>query len=107
MRGFAGWRDEISAGTEQRLPFVDGNLAPRRRYTQVLLDSAVERGEIEPGADPDWVTDVLTGPLLMCALLPGMPTIDEVLIAHTVPAVLDSVGFTDERSSQLVLRTSS
>ncbi len=97
VRGFAAWISEISMDPEQGSPFLTGYLRPRRAYTQVILDRAAERGEIGQNPDPAWVADVLTGPLLMRALLPGMPAIDDALIAQTIHAVLDSVDYAGAR----------
>ena len=50
---------------------------------------AVERGETRPGVDTDWIGDLLTGPLLMRALLPTGP-IDANLARLTVETALEA-----------------
>jgi AcrR family transcriptional regulator len=92
-RGFAGWLNDISGSPERAQSFVDGYLAPRRSFTQVLLDRAVGRGEIGAGADPGWLADLLTGPLLMRVVMPGLPPVDEELVARTVETALASLGY--------------
>ncbi|MFT3796917.1 TetR/AcrR family transcriptional regulator C-terminal ligand-binding domain-containing protein [Microbacterium sp.] len=96
-RGFAGWIGELSVHSERMRPFVEGYLAPRRAYTCVILGRAVMRGEIAPGADPAWIADLLTGPLLMRVVMPGLPPIDGALIAQTVDAALDVLGYVGMR----------
>ena len=78
--------------------FLAGYLGPRRAYTSVILGRAEARGEIRPGADPAWIADLLTGPLLMRAVMPGLPPADDLLVARTVHAVLDVLGFRGERT---------
>ncbi|MFV0375251.1 TetR/AcrR family transcriptional regulator [Microbacterium sp.] len=93
-RGFAGWLADLDADPAQDTPFLTGYLGPRRAYTRTILDRAAARGEIAPGADPEVVADLLTGPLLMRALLPGMPPIDDALVTQSVSAALGAVGIT-------------
>ena len=50
---------------------------------------AVERGETRPGVDTDWICDLLTGPLLMRALVPTGP-IDANLARLTVETALEA-----------------
>ncbi|MDN5573012.1 MAG: TetR/AcrR family transcriptional regulator [Micrococcales bacterium] len=105
-RGLAGWASEADADPSLGTPFVDGYLAPRRAYTSVILGRAVARGEISAGADPDWIADLLTGPLLMRAVLPGMPCIDRRLVLRTVHAALDALAFEGGRGSIVIDDTS-
>ena len=98
-RGFAGWLANVDADPEMGLPFFQGYLAPRRAYTQTILDRAVSRGEIAVEADPAWVADLLTGPLIMRAVVPGMPPIDDRLIAQTIHATLDVLDYAGSRDA--------
>ncbi|GAA1643460.1 MULTISPECIES: TetR/AcrR family transcriptional regulator [Brevibacterium] len=91
-RGFAGWAADIAGDVSGAAAFFDSYLSPRRQFTRVILARAVDRGEIAPGADPDWLADLLTGPLLMRLVLPGLPPIDDRLVAQTVSAALDVLG---------------
>lgn len=95
--GLIGWAAHVGAHPERAEPFVSSYLAPRRAFTHVILARAVARGEIADGADPDWVADLLTGPLLMRITLPGLPPITEELVRRTVVAALDSVAFAGTR----------
>lgn len=88
-RGLIGWAAHISAHPERAEPFVSGYLAPRRAFTQVILDRAVARGEIEPGADPAWIADLLTGPMVMRITLPGMPPVTAELGERSATAAFD------------------
>ncbi|WP_159500929.1 TetR/AcrR family transcriptional regulator [Microbacterium sp. 18062] len=98
-RGFIGWLADVAADPARGAPFLSGYLGPRRAYTQVILDRAVRRGEIAPDADPGWIADLLTGPLLMRVTLPGLPPLDDGLAARTVHAALDALGYTGDRST--------
>lgn len=91
-RGLVGWAAHVDAHPEQAAPFLESYLGPRRAFTHVILGRAVARGEIPPGADPDWIADLLTGPLLMRVVLPGMPPVDAALAARTVEAALAAAG---------------
>lgn len=99
VRGFTGWVAEVDADPRRGAPFLAEYLGPRRAYTQVILDRAVARGEILAGGDPGWIADVLTGPLLMRVVLPGLTPIDATLVAHTVHAALDALSYTGDRSA--------
>lgn len=90
--------ERLRTAPEVAQPFVDRYLAPRRRFTHVLLARALERDELDPGTDADWVADVLTGPLLMRALMPGLPPIDDELVDRSVAVTLDSIGYRGDRS---------
>lgn len=93
----AGFLDYLAIHPEDARPFIDGYLAPRRAYTHVVLDRGVARGEIPAGADPAYVADLLTGPVIMRGLIPGMPEIDAELVRRTVATVLNEIGYTGDR----------
>jgi AcrR family transcriptional regulator len=93
VRGFAGWLADVDTNPDAGSAFVEGYLAPRRAYTRIILDRAVGRGEIAEGADPAWIADLLTGPLIMRVVLPGLPPADEELAARTVDAALTALGW--------------
>lgn len=88
----AGWAAHVQSRPEQAAPFVESYLAPRRAFTHVILARAVIRGEIGAGADAEWIADLLTGPLLMRVILPGMPPVHSRLAAQTVEAALAVLG---------------
>jgi len=96
-RGIAGWLAEVEAAPELGRPFFEQYLGPRRAYTRVILERAVARREIAQVGDPAWIADVLTGPLLMRVVLPGMPPIDDALLALTIRSALDSLGHAGDR----------
>lgn len=97
-RGLLGWLAEVDAEPARATPFLAGYLGPRRAYTRVILDRAEARGEIAGGTDPGWIADLLTGPLLMRAVMPGLPPVDDELIIRTVHAALDALRFGGGRS---------
>jgi hypothetical protein len=69
-------------------------MAPRRRSVVAMLERAVDRGEIAPVRRPDIVSDLLTGPLLLRAVLPTVGPIDDALLAATVEAAMNVCGGT-------------
>lgn len=99
VRGVAGWLAAIDDDPSRSERFRSGYLGPRRAFTSVILGRAVDRGEIAPGADPAWIADLLTGPLLMRAVLQGIGPVDEVLGRRTVAAALDALGYRGDRAS--------
>lgn len=96
-RGFAGWLSHIEATPEIGAPFFRDYLAPRRAYTQTILNRAVERSEVTVAADPAWIADLLTGPLIMRVVMPGLPPVDDRLVAQTIHAALDALGYQGDR----------
>ena len=60
-----------------------------RAVPTVAPPRAVERGEIRPGVDTEWIGDLLTGPLLMRVLVPTGP-IDANLARLTVETALEA-----------------
>lgn len=90
--------ERLRNAPEAARPFTERYLTPRRRHLHAVVERAVRRGEVVPDADPDWVADVLTGPLIMRALLPMIPPIDDALVRRTVENALDSIGYTGDRS---------
>lgn len=98
-RGFAGWLSHVEADPEIGAPFFRDYLAPRRAYTQIILDRAMDRGEVTVAADPAWIADLLTGPLIMRVLMPGLPPVDERLIAQTIHTALDILGYQGDRQA--------
>lgn len=103
-RGLSGWLAHIDRDPEAGAPFFRDYLAPRRAHTQVLLDRAHSRGEITVEVDAEWIADLLTGPLLLRAVMPGLPPIDNTLITQSLHAALDAAGFRGDRQSIEELR---
>ncbi len=88
-----GLLDDLSRNEALAVSFHERFLRPRRRSTASILDRAVARGEIAPGTDPEWICDLITGPMMMRALFPAVGPIDERLVRLTVRSALDAVGF--------------
>ncbi|GAB2877218.1 TetR/AcrR family transcriptional regulator [Nocardioides pacificus] len=94
VRGaFVGLLDELR-GDASGAVFVERFLAPRRAATTRILERAAERGEIDPCQDPDWICDLITGPLMMRAFLPGLPPLGPRVARQTVEAALSALGAT-------------
>jgi AcrR family transcriptional regulator len=87
-RALPGLLDEGARETALGSQLFEAFVTPRRESTARALERAVERGDIPGGYDIDWICDLLTGPLLMRALLPTGP-IDENLAQLTVNSALD------------------
>lgn len=92
-----GLLDELATSSTAASVFVERFLAPRRAATALLLERAGRRGEIEMCDDPEWICDLITGPLLMRALLPGLPPLDERLIEQSVDSALAALGSPPDR----------
>ena len=88
VRGLPGLIDDLSLQPEAARHFSEDFLGPRRTATTRAVQRAIERGDAPASVDVDWISDLLTGPLLMRALLPGLETIDTALIEHTISAAL-------------------
>lgn len=43
--------------------------------------------------DPEWICDLITGPMLMRALMPSLGPIDDELVRLTVRSALDALGY--------------
>jgi AcrR family transcriptional regulator len=93
MRALPGLLDEAARDAALGAQLFEAFVTPRRQSTARALDRAVQRGDIPTGFDTEWICDLLTGPLLMRALLPTGP-IDENLAQLTVNAALDVLNAT-------------
>ncbi|WP_280235356.1 TetR/AcrR family transcriptional regulator [Nocardia cyriacigeorgica] len=92
-RALPGLLTDLAGNPEAARRLQDQFLTPRRASTASILERAVVRGEIEPGADPEWICDLITGPMLMRALVPTLGPIDDELVRLTVRSALDAVGY--------------
>lgn len=88
----AGVLSDITSDQDLSTTFYQRFMAPRRRSVAAMLDRAAERGEIAPVEEPRIISDLLTGPLLLRAVLPAIGPIDDRLIAETVNAALSACG---------------
>lgn len=88
VRGLPGLVDDLSREPAIAELFSRDFLSPRRDATNRAIERAIARGEIRADADSEWVSDLLTGPLLMRAILPGLERVDDALVARTVEAAL-------------------
>jgi AcrR family transcriptional regulator len=83
---------DITSDQDLSSAFYERFMAPRRRSVAAMLDRAAERGQIAPVEEPRIISDLLTGPLLLRAVLPAIGPIDDRLIAETVNAALSACG---------------
>lgn len=87
--GLIGVLSELAAEPEAATRFHEAFMAPRRVSTAEILHRAVARGEItEYPKDPQPIFDILTGPLLLRSILPGLGPIDQTLLDATVDSVV-------------------
>jgi AcrR family transcriptional regulator len=90
--GLAGVLGDTYAEPTLGAVMYDRFLAPRRQSVAAMLARAVDRGQIAAVDDPARISDILTGPLLLRALVPAIGPIDDALIAITVDAALNAVS---------------
>ena len=88
--GLAGVLSDVSADDDLGTVFYERFMAPRRRSVVAMLGRAAERGEIAPVVQPEVVSDLLTGPLLVRAVVPVIGPIDDTLLSATVEAALNA-----------------
>lgn len=88
----AGALSDITSDDDLSTAFYERFMAPRRGSVAAMLDRAVERGEIAKVNEPQIVSDLLTGPLVLRAVLPAIGPIDDRLITATVNAALSACG---------------
>lgn len=86
----AGVLSDMTADVDLGNVFYARFMAPRRNSVAAMLNRAVKRGEIAPVDQPRIISDLLTGPLLLRAVLPVVGPIDDRLVAATVNAALDA-----------------
>jgi AcrR family transcriptional regulator len=93
--GLAGALGDFTTDDNLGAVFYEQFMAPRRRSVAAMLKRAADRGEIGTVARSDIVSDLLTGPLVLRAVLPAIGPIDDALLAATVEAALDACGAAD------------
>lgn len=92
-RSLAGFLDSLQTDEQLRKVFVQEFLSPRRCGVGMVIQRAVRRGEIPADPDLEWACDLLTGPLLMRVVMPGLQELDEALISLTVASALSALGY--------------
>jgi len=92
-RCLAGFLDSLQTDADLRSVFVEEFLTPRRYGVGMIMHRAVIRGEIPMDPDVEWACDLLTGPLLMRTLMPGLAGLDEALVSQTVTSALYALGY--------------
>ena len=86
----AGVLSDLTTDDNLGTVFYERFMAPRRRSVVAMLARAVDRGEIAPVEQPDIVSDLLTGPLLLRAVLPTVGPINATLVTATVEAAINA-----------------
>ncbi len=90
---FAGFLNSLHDNNPLRMAFLEKFFAPRRAGVATIIRRAETRGEIPECTDVEWICDLITGPLVMRILLPGLLPLDEELISHTVASALCALGY--------------
>ncbi|MGP5220442.1 TetR/AcrR family transcriptional regulator [Arthrobacter rhombi] len=93
QHGLAGFLDALQSDADLRTVFLQEFLGPRRAAVAMIIRRAAARGEIDPDPDVEWACDLLTGPLLLRAVMPGLQELDETLISQTVSSTLSTLGY--------------
>jgi AcrR family transcriptional regulator len=88
--GLAGVLSDVASDDNLGTVFYERFMAPRRRSVVAMLARAADRGEIAPVEQPGIVSDLLTGPMLLRAVLPTIGPIDDMLLTATVAAALNA-----------------
>jgi AcrR family transcriptional regulator len=86
----AGVLSDAHADDDLGAVFYERFMAPRRASVAAMLARAAHRGEIPLPAQPSVVSDLLTGPLLLRAVMPPIGPIDDMLLDATVEAALNA-----------------
>lgn len=84
----AGLLTDLRTDSVRAARFYERFIAPRRTSCAAMLDRAAARGEIAPVEQPELISDLLTGPLLLRTVMPAIGTIDDAIIEATVDAAL-------------------
>lgn len=93
QHGLAGFLDALQSDADLREVFMNEFLGPRRQGVAMIIRRAAARGQIPPDPDVEWACDLLTGPLLLRAVMPGLQELDETLISQTVASTLATLGY--------------
>jgi AcrR family transcriptional regulator len=86
----AGVLGDLRANDQLGAAFNARFMGPRRRSVAAMLARAADRGDIARPAKPSIVSDLLTGPLLLRAVMPHIGPIDDALLDATVQAALSA-----------------
>ncbi|WP_458318437.1 TetR/AcrR family transcriptional regulator [Mycolicibacterium brisbanense] len=84
----AGALGDMRGDAELGGAFYQRFMEPRRRSVAAMLTRAADRGEIPRPAHPEVISDLLTGPLVLRAVLPAIGSIDDALVNATIEAAL-------------------
>jgi AcrR family transcriptional regulator len=88
-----GLLGELQSNPEFALVWVDRVVRPRRRAIVAVLTSALERGELREGVDPDLVADLLLGPPFLRLLFPlGLPPVPKRYSEELLDAIWHGVA---------------
>lgn len=92
-RCLAGFLDSLHGNKQLESIFLENFLVPRRAATAEIIHRAISRGEIPAGPDIEWICDLLTGPLVLRAVMPGLQPLDNKLVSQTVASALAALNY--------------
>lgn len=90
---FAGFLASLHTNDQLGQVFLEQFLGPRRAAVAAIIRRAQSRGEIPEDPDVEWICDLITGPLVMRILLPGLLPLDDALVSNTVASALHALGY--------------
>lgn len=101
-RSLSGFLDSLHTNSELRSVFVEQFLGPRRAAVGIIIDRAAGRGEIPACPDVEWICDLLTGPVVLRVVMPGLAALDESFISQTVDCALSALGYRTPKGATLL-----
>lgn len=82
---------DLANAPDLRTHFLSTVFAPRRQTTATALQSAIDRGEITPDIDFDFILDAIAAPIYYRALFGHLP-LTEALADQSVDTVLRAIA---------------
>lgn len=94
-----GMLESARSDPSLRQRYIEEFIEPRRDNVRRAIARAVSRGEIDgTGIDLDFVCDLLLGPLLTRAILPGSVPLDDRLAERSAEVVLEHLRRAESRN---------
>lgn len=89
QKNLPGLFEDIRTDPDVRKLYYDRMIRPRRENIRLVIERAVERGEVHNAdTDAEYICDLLFGPLLSRILLPTDLPLDDRLARQSVDAAL-------------------
>jgi AcrR family transcriptional regulator len=88
----AGLLTDVAEDAGLAADFFSRFMGPRRASVAELLRGAAACGEVTIQVDPATISDLLTGPLLLHAIIPALGPLTDELVAATITTSLAALG---------------